>query len=118
MNKIFSYILRIYIYLSLILGFFLSLYNTRYLLGYLIGLTIGLVDFSLLYISFKKRKSLSYTGVIWNMLLRILIVILILLLLSIYGIINRLNIVGLIFGIIVYPIVLFIGGIRILRWKK
>jgi hypothetical protein len=52
------------------------------------------------------------------MLLRILIVILILLLLSIYGIINRLNIVGLIFGIIVYPIVLFIGGIRILRWKK
>lgn len=118
MNRAFLYIFKTYIYISLILGFFLFLFKDKYLFGYFIGLIPGFIDLSMLYISFRRKNSLTYTGAILGMISRLSVVTLIFLFLFFCDIINKLSIRELMLGIMIYPVAIFIGGIKVIRWKR
>lgn len=118
MNRTFSFIFKTYISILLIFGVFLFLFNSRSIPAYLGTSLLGLVDFYLIYLTFRKEQVIDYRRIIIGMLLRIFCISLIILFLSICDIINKLNIIGVLLGIIVYPAALFIGGFILLRWKR
>lgn len=118
MNKIFLFTLKIYISIGLLLGIFLFLFNPRNLLAYLGTSLLGLTDFYFIYLTLKNRQNIDSRRVIMGMFLRLFCITFVILLLDICGIINKLNVLGMLLGVIVYPTALFIGGIRVLRWKK
>lgn len=112
------YILKIYLLMLSLPGvIILTRPDRHYILGFLLGSFLVLCDILLLLISFRRYK-LTYSKSIVYMLIRILLLGLVILLMSIYGIINRLNIIGVIIALLLYPLALIIGGVRILRWKK
>lgn len=53
-----------------------------------------------------------------GMILRVSVLVIVILLMLICGIISKLNIMGLVIALLLYPIALFIGGIRIIGWKR
>jgi hypothetical protein len=117
MNSPLIYILKIYSLITIPPGIIiLILANRHYFQGYLLGVSLGLLDIFLLTRSFKG--SLNYSKAIISMLLRMLVFGAVVLLLFVCDIINRLNIVGLVVGLLLYPIAIILGGLKIIRWKR
>ncbi|MCX7796974.1 MAG: hypothetical protein N2380_10735 [bacterium] len=112
------YIIKVYVLVLALSGIaFLVKLDRHYTLGLLLGSSLVLLNISLLSISFRRGIP-SYPKAIVYMLLRILLLGLVILSMFICGIINKLNIIGVIIALLIYPLALIIGGIKVLRWKK
>lgn len=117
MNNPLIYILKIYSLIAIPPGIIvLILANRHYLQGYLIGVSLGLLD--IFFLSRSLKGNLNYSKAIIDMLLRMLVFGAIVLLLFVCDIINRLNIAGLFVGLLLYPIAIIVGGLKIIRWKR
>ncbi len=91
--------------------------NKHYVLGLLLGFFLVLCDVLLLLISFRQHK-LTYFRAVVYMFLRILLLGLVILSMYICGIISRLNIIGVVIALLLYPLALIVGGVRTLKWKR
>lgn len=112
------YVLKIYALILVLPGVAILIkLNKYYISGFLLGFLLVLLDVLLLSLSFKRRD-LTYVRVITYTLLRILILSLVILLLFTCGIINKLNIIGVFIALLLYPLALVIGGIKVLKWKR
>ena len=117
MNNPLIYILKTYSLIAIPPGIIiLILANRRYFQGYLIGVSLGLLD--IFFLSRSLKGNLYYSKAIVDMLLRMLAFGAIVLLLFVCDIINRLNIVGLLVGLLLYPIAIIVGGLKTIRWEK
>lgn len=118
MTDFITYILKVYILILIIPGIVLLVkLDKHYILGLSLGSLLVLFDILLLSISFR-RCILSYSKAIAHMLLRVLLLSLVILLLFTCGIINKLNIIGVFIALLLYPLALVIGGIKVLKWKR
>ncbi|MGC8971729.1 MAG: hypothetical protein ACP5K2_05970 [bacterium] len=118
MNNILLYIFKVYITIIVLPGIILlAKSEVQYFQGYLIGFFLSLLDLILLYLTIK-RIELNRSRIFISMILRVSILFIAILLMFVCGIINKLNIIGLVIALLLYPVALFIGGIRVLRWKR
>jgi|YelNatPaOPRAMG01_1025707.scaffolds.fasta_scaffold00240_48 Ca2+/H+ antiporter len=118
MNRIFLTLIETYIISALPLGILFTL-RKGYLLGYLMGILIGILDLSLIFIILRRKEdSLNSLSITTGIIIRVAIIIGAVSIFIFCGIINRLNILGLLIGLAIYPLVLLIGGLKILRCKK
>ncbi|MGB9682572.1 MAG: hypothetical protein ACP5RW_00830 [bacterium] len=118
MNKTFLTLLKTYFISALPLGV-LFLIKKEYLLGYFIGIFIGILDLTLIFTLLKDREPpLDHIKFGVGTLIRVVIIIGVVSIFLFCGIINRLGILGLLIGLVIYPLTLLIGGLRILRCKR
>lgn len=118
MNNILLYIFKVYATIIILPGIIILIKtNIQYFQGYLVGFFLCLLDLTLLNLTLK-RSELNRHRVFMGMILRVSVLVIVILLMFICGIISKLNIMGLVIALLLYPIALFIGGIRIIGWKR
>lgn len=118
MNNILLYIFKVYTTIIILPGIIILIKaNIQYFQGYLIGFFLCLLDLILLYLTLR-RVELNRYRVFIGMILRVSVLVMAILFMLVCGIINKLNIIGLVIALLLYPVALLIGGIRAVRWKR